>query len=115
MGAYGASSSAGKSYVIFGKTDTGSIDLSKLSYESKYAIDYLGNKHTNTLTGTTKDEIFVAGAGNDTLIGNGGMDVFNAGVGNDDIVINASNKDFIFSGASKSVGVFIAEVINGVF
>jgi Ca2+-binding RTX toxin-like protein len=34
--------------------------------------------------GTTKDEIFVAGAGNDTLIGNGGMDVFNAGVGNDD-------------------------------
>ena len=115
VGAYGASSSAGKSYVIFGKTDTGSIDLSKLSYESKYAIDYLGNKHTNTLTGTTKDEIFVAGAGNDTLIGNGGMDVFNAGVGNDDIVINASNKDFIFSGASKSVGVFIAEVINGVF
>ncbi|CAC9509231.1 Flagellar hook-length control protein FliK, partial [uncultured Gammaproteobacteria bacterium] len=91
VGAYGASSSAGKSYVIFGKTDTGSIDLSKLSYESKYAIDYLGNKHTNTLTGTTKDEIFVAGAGNDTLIGNGGMDVFNAGVGNDDIVINASN------------------------
>jgi Ca2+-binding RTX toxin-like protein len=44
-----------------------------------------------TLTGTTKNEIFVAGAGNDTLIGNGGMDVFNAGVGNDDIVINASN------------------------
>jgi hypothetical protein len=31
VGAYGASSSAGKSYVIFGKTDTGSIDLSKLS------------------------------------------------------------------------------------
>jgi hypothetical protein len=32
VGAYGASSSAGKSYVIFGKTDTESIDLSKLSY-----------------------------------------------------------------------------------
>jgi hypothetical protein len=30
VGAYNASSSAGKSYVIFGKTDTGSIDLSKL-------------------------------------------------------------------------------------
>jgi Ca2+-binding RTX toxin-like protein len=35
-----------------------------------------GDKNANTLTGTTKNEIFVAGAGNDTLIGNGGMDVF---------------------------------------
>ncbi|VVH65554.1 hypothetical protein BSPLISOX_2323, partial [uncultured Gammaproteobacteria bacterium] len=42
-------------------------------------------------TVTNKDEIFVAGAGNDTLTGNGGMDVFNAGVGNDTIIINASN------------------------
>jgi Ca2+-binding RTX toxin-like protein len=43
----------------------------------------LGNKDDNTLTSTVtnKDEIFVAGAGNDTLTGNGGMDVFNAGVG----------------------------------
>jgi Ca2+-binding RTX toxin-like protein len=39
----------------------------------------------------TKDEIFVAGAGNDILTGNGGMDVFNAGLGNDNIIINASN------------------------
>ncbi|CAB5504119.1 hypothetical protein AZO1586I_1238, partial [Bathymodiolus thermophilus thioautotrophic gill symbiont] len=95
VGAYGANpngkSHAGKSYVIFGKTDIDAIDLSKLGDESKYTIDYLGDKNANTLTGTTKDEIFVAGAGNDTLIGNGGMDVFNAGVGNDDIVINASN------------------------
>jgi hypothetical protein len=43
VGAYNASSSAGKSYVIFGKTDTGSIDLSKLGDESKYTIDYLGD------------------------------------------------------------------------
>ena len=42
-------------------------------------------------TATNKDEIFVAGAGNDTLTGNGGMDVFNAGLGNDTIIINASN------------------------
>jgi Ca2+-binding RTX toxin-like protein len=41
--------------------------------------------------GTSSDEIFVAGAGNDTLIGNGGMDVFSAGAGNDTIAINASN------------------------
>jgi hypothetical protein len=33
--------SAGKSYVIFGKTDTGAVNLSKLGNESKYTIDYL--------------------------------------------------------------------------
>jgi Ca2+-binding RTX toxin-like protein len=84
---------AGKSYVIFGKTDTDAVDLSKLGDESKYTIDYLGNKDDNTLTSTTtnKNEIFVAGAGNDTLTGNGGMDVFNAGAGDDTIIINASN------------------------
>jgi Ca2+-binding RTX toxin-like protein len=35
---------------------------------------------------TNKDEIFVAGAGNDTLTGNGGMDVFNAGAGDDKVI-----------------------------
>jgi Ca2+-binding RTX toxin-like protein len=45
-----------------------------LGDKSKYTIDYLGDKNDNILTGTTKDEIFVAGAGNDTLTGNGGMD-----------------------------------------
>ncbi|CAC9446539.1 RTX toxins and related Ca2+-binding proteins, partial [uncultured Gammaproteobacteria bacterium] len=91
VGAYGAKSSAGKSYVIFGKTDTSAIDLSKLGDKSKYTIDYLGDKNDNILTGTTKDEIFVAGAGNDILTGNGGMDVLNAGTGDDTIIINASN------------------------
>jgi hypothetical protein len=38
---------AGKSYVIFGKTDPGAIDLSKLGDESKYTIDYLGDKNCN--------------------------------------------------------------------
>jgi Ca2+-binding RTX toxin-like protein len=80
-----------KAYVIFGKTDTGAIDLAKLGGDSKYAIDYLGDKNANTLTGTSKDEIFVAGAGDDTLTGNGGMDVFNAGLGADSILIDASN------------------------
>jgi Ca2+-binding RTX toxin-like protein len=49
------------------------------------------SKNANTLTGTSKNEIFVAGAGDDTLTGNGGMDVFNAGLGEDSILINASN------------------------
>jgi hypothetical protein len=37
---------------------------------TKYAIDHLGDKNANTLTGTSRDEIFVAGAGDDTLTGN---------------------------------------------
>ncbi len=82
---------AGKSYVIFGKTDTDAIDLTKLSGNLKYTIDYLGDENNNTLTGASDDEIFVAGMGDDILIGNGGMDVFNAGAGNDTITINASN------------------------
>ena len=119
-------SNAGKSYVIFGKTDTDAIDLAKLGGDSKYAINYLGDKNANTLTGTSNDEIFVAGAGDDTLTGNGGMDVFNAGSGKDSILINASNisaleqtgagnEDFIVTGACECVGVFITEIINGVF
>jgi hypothetical protein len=94
VGAHGAGQStieAGKSYVIFGKTDTDAIDLTQLSGDLQYAIDYLGNENANTLIGTSGNEIFVAGAGDDTLTGNGGMDVFNAGAGNDTITINASN------------------------
>jgi hypothetical protein len=41
VGAYGADpsskSNTGKSYVIFGKTDTNAIDLTKLNSDSKYA------------------------------------------------------------------------------
>jgi hypothetical protein len=95
VGAYQANpngkSNAGKSYVIFGKTDTNAINLTELSGDLRYAIDHLGDKNANILTGTSDNEIFVAGAGNDTLIGNGGMDVLNAGSGNDTITINASN------------------------
>ncbi|VVH60071.1 Flagellar hook-length control protein FliK, partial [uncultured Gammaproteobacteria bacterium] len=72
VGAYKADpngNESGKSYVIFGKTDTNAIDLAKLGGNSKYAIDHLGNENANTLTGTSNDEIFVAGAGDDTLTG----------------------------------------------
>jgi Ca2+-binding RTX toxin-like protein len=62
-------SNAGKSYVVFGKTDTNAIDLAKLGGNPKHTIDYLGDKNANTFTGTSRDEIFVAGAGNDTLTG----------------------------------------------
>ncbi|CAC9549118.1 hypothetical protein [uncultured Gammaproteobacteria bacterium] len=82
---------AGKSYVIFGKTDTDAVDLTKLSGDLKYTINYLGDENDNTFTGTSDDEIFVAGMGNDILTGNGGMDVFNAGAGNDTIIFNADS------------------------
>ncbi|CAC9549109.1 hypothetical protein [uncultured Gammaproteobacteria bacterium] len=105
VGAHGAQQSnganPGKSYVIFGKTDTNAINLTELSGDLKYTIDHLGDKNANILTGTSGNEIFVAGAGDDTLIGNGGMDVLNAGAGNDTITINASN---ITALAQTSVG-----------
>jgi hypothetical protein len=47
-----------KSYVIYGKTDTDAIDLTKLSGDLKYAIDYLGHENDNALTGASDDEIF---------------------------------------------------------
>ncbi|AYQ55820.1 hypothetical protein MS2017_0056 [Bathymodiolus thermophilus thioautotrophic gill symbiont] len=87
-------SDAGKSYVVFGKTDTKAVDLADVSAGNgvvTHAIDFQGNGESNALTGTSADELFVAGLGNDTLIGNGGTDVFNAGAGNDTIVINADN------------------------
>ncbi|CAB5505885.1 hypothetical protein formerly called flagellar hook-length control protein FliK, partial [Bathymodiolus thermophilus thioautotrophic gill symbiont] len=85
---------AGKSYVVFGKTGTKAVDLADVSAGNgvvAHTIDFQGNGESNTLTGTSADELFVAGLGNDTLIGNGGTDVFNAGAGNDTIVINADN------------------------
>ncbi|CAB5499863.1 hypothetical protein formerly called flagellar hook-length control protein FliK, partial [Bathymodiolus thermophilus thioautotrophic gill symbiont] len=87
-------SKAGKSYVVFGKTDTKAVDLADISAGNgvvAHAIDFQGNGDDNTLTGTSADELFVAGLGNDVLTGNGGADVFNAGKGDDIIIINADN------------------------
>ncbi|AYQ56073.1 alpha integrin [Bathymodiolus thermophilus thioautotrophic gill symbiont] len=87
----------GKSYVIFGKTDTEAINLTDISAGKgivAHAINFQGDVNINTddtLTGTSADELFVAGLGNDILIGNGGTDVFNAGKGNDTIIINDDN------------------------
>jgi hypothetical protein len=57
------------------------IDLTKLNSDSKYAIDHLGNGSVDIFVGTSSDEIFVAGAGNDTLIGNGYFENIGAGRG----------------------------------
>ncbi|SGZ73125.1 Flagellar hook-length control protein FliK [Bathymodiolus thermophilus thioautotrophic gill symbiont] len=88
---------AGKSYVIFGKTSTKSVyltDISKGEGVAIHVIDFQGDANADkndTLTGTSADELFVAGLGNDVLRGNGGTDVFNAGAGDDIIIINNDN------------------------
>lgn len=79
---YGSQTFAGKSYVIFGGIDR----VTKTA-----AIDFLGDATANALSGTTANEQFIAGAGNDTLTGGGGADVMYGGAGNDSLVLNASN------------------------
>ncbi|CAC9950911.1 hypothetical protein formerly called flagellar hook-length control protein FliK, partial [uncultured Gammaproteobacteria bacterium] len=68
---------AGKSFVVFGKTDTKSVDLTNVSAGEgiiAHTIDFQGDTGTSkndTLTGTSNDELFVAGLGDDILTGNG--------------------------------------------
>ncbi|MBA5249935.1 MAG: hypothetical protein FE834_10490 [Gammaproteobacteria bacterium] len=82
----------GKGYVIFGKTDTNAIELSKvITGEDSSIPTIMGTRHDSKLVGTSKSEIFVANRGDDVLQGNGGADVFHGGLGNDSILINDSN------------------------
>jgi len=121
VGAFGVDSTgkseAGKSYVIFGKTDTKAINLSDISAgkgTTAHAIDFQGDANTDrndTLTGVSANELFVAGLGDDILIGNGGADVFNAGAGNDTIIINNDNLTKLSS--NKLSGDLLARVNGG--
>ncbi|SHA06385.1 Flagellar hook-length control protein FliK [Bathymodiolus thermophilus thioautotrophic gill symbiont] len=101
-------SDVGKSYVIFGKTDTKAINLSDISAgkgTTAHTIDFQGDTNTDkndTLTGTSANELFVAGLGDDILTGNGGTDVFNAGAGNDTIIINGDNLAQLYSNKLSS-------------
>ena len=99
---------AGKSFVVFGKTDTKSVDLTNVSAGEgiiAHTIDFQGDTGTSkndTLTGTSNDELFVAGLGDDILTGNGGTDVFNAGAGDDTIIINDDNLAKLYSNTLSS-------------
>ncbi|MGE0097565.1 MAG: beta strand repeat-containing protein [Hydrogenophaga sp.] len=90
-------SAAGRSYVIFGKTDTAAVNLGDVALggEAALAIDFAVN---GLWSGTTASETALGGAGNDTLTGNGGADVLYGGAGNDTLVLNADNIDLLSQG-----------------
>ncbi|CAB5497941.1 hypothetical protein THERMOS_751 [Bathymodiolus thermophilus thioautotrophic gill symbiont] len=125
VGAYWADpvghADAGKSFVVFGKTDTQAIDLMDINNINNdkriisHEIDLQGDTYydnkDDTLVGTFANELFVAGIGDDILIGNGGTDVFNAGAGNDTIIINANNLSKLYS--NKLSGDLLARIDGG--
>ncbi|MCA3277213.1 MAG: FG-GAP repeat protein, partial [Roseomonas sp.] len=69
-----AKSSAGESYVIFGRDFTSTVT-------------HAGTAAADALTGTGNADVIVAGQGNDTLIGQGGADALEGGAGNDRIAV----------------------------
>ncbi len=86
---------AGRSYVIFGKTDGKPVQLSDVvaGYGQASAPDFTGTSTAETWAGSAVSEVALGGAGNDTLTGGGGVDVLYGGASNDTIVLNPSNVD----------------------
>ncbi|MBU3651196.1 MAG: hypothetical protein FGM28_12970, partial [Limnohabitans sp.] len=84
---------AGRSYVIFGKTDGAAVHLADVQQDLGQTLtcDWLGSSASETWTGTSASEWAVGGAGDDTLIGGGGTDVIYGGAGQDTITLNPSN------------------------
>ena len=74
IGASNAASSAGTSYVIFGR-------------DFNATVTHLGTAAAETLTGSAAANTMVAGQGDDTLVGAGGADVLLGGAGNDTLRI----------------------------
>ena len=79
IGAYGANTNAGLSYVLFGGNFTNSVANS-------------GGTNAELFTGTTALDRLFGAQDNDTLIGGGGADILNGGAGND--VISIANNTF---------------------
>ena len=89
VGAFGADpngiTTAGASYVLFGRDFTNTADQ-------------IGGSGANTLAGTGANEILIGGLGNDTLEGAGGNDVLRGG-GGDDAISGGSGNDVLAGGA----------------
>ena len=88
---------AGRSFVVFGKTDGFAVDVSQISAGSGVGVSHnlVGGSNADSYTGSTANELVLGGAGNDTLVGGGGADVLIGGAEQDLIVINASNLSFL--------------------
>ena len=80
IGARGANSDAGESYIIYGNG----------------AVDFSGTEANDVLTGTGADEILIGGLGNDILDGGAGDDVLKGAAGND--VLEGGADDDIIDG-----------------
>ncbi len=85
VGAYGASTGAGKSYVIFGAASSSAT---------------VTGGGTTSVTGTAAAETLVGTSGPDTLRGNGGADVMYGGRGDDTFILNADNVAKLSAGAT---------------
>ena len=83
IGAYGASSETGSSYVVFGST-TGAFFAASNFTE-------IGTASADAISGTSANDAIAAGAGNDTITANGGADIIYGGAGNDNFILNSSN------------------------
>ncbi len=86
---------AGRSFIIFGKTDTSAVALSKIedgaSSNTFIRPNFTPTAGHDNFAGSSANDVLIGGLGDDTLTGNGGIDVLYGGSGNDTIVINASN------------------------
>ncbi len=91
---------AGKSYVIFGKTDTKPVSIAVVAAGIGLGLNYYNTPTggADTVVGTTAAEIIFGAAGNDTITGAGGADVLLGGAGNDLLRVNASNIAALTSG-----------------
>ncbi len=78
-------SSAGDSYVIFGRNFTTSVT-------------HPGTSAAETLTGDALANVMIGGRGNDTLIGNGGADVLRGGQGNDVLAVSSTSFQRVVGG-----------------
>ena len=83
IGAYGASSWTGNTYVIFGSTSG--------VFRSGSNFTEIGTASADVITGTSGNDAIAAGAGNDIITGNGGADVLYGGADNDTFVLNSAN------------------------
>jgi len=82
--------SSGSSYIIFGRSDFGSV-----------LPEIVGTSGDDILTGTTAAEHFKAGDGDDSMIGRGGADLFHGDAGDDNIRVSDLSFQLVDGGSGN--------------